>query len=286
MNVNDLTFGIEIECQIPTDQFNRLGLRPNWSRPNQFPGLPAGWVVKSDSSLRRMAYHEPIEIVSPVLRGADGVQQIREVYAKLNELGVTTNRSCGLHIHVGVPSRTDSSRLQKLICLVTQHERGLYASTGSKSREVGNWSKPINNAYRRIAKSSGSVVDLAMAGERYQSLNITNLTGSSKPTVEFRLFAPTMNITKVLGHLATATGLVIHAYTTKGSPAYKRNKPMQTGSDAVARLIRVLGWSPKNGGKGIEGSGITAQECRAIRKEFKRLAEKYDADTTATAVVD
>ena len=288
MIASDLTFGIEIECLIPNGHYVARGITASYSNPQQFSGLPEGWLVKTDSSVRSESGYTAIEIVSPVLRGSSGVAQVRAVYRELNRLDTKTNRSCGLHIHVGVPDRNNVKSLQKLVALVSQHERALYASTGSRYRENCQWCQPINNDYRSIARTDANhtVPTLARLGERYRSINIINLAGQTKPTAEFRLFAPTMNITKVLGHLTSALGLVVHAYTTKGSPAYKRSNPKRTGVEALDRLVRVLGYSAKNGGKGLDGLGIGPVEVREIKQEFARLAAKYDRSATPSNLVD
>lgn len=43
-----------------------------------------------------------IEIVSPVLYGKNGIEELRIVCKVLNELGCKTNDTCGLHIHIGL----------------------------------------------------------------------------------------------------------------------------------------------------------------------------------------
>ena len=62
MNANDLTFGIEFETTIP------LGAIPvgTWGNPAPALGLPEGWKVKNDGSIRATNDRQGAEFVSPV----------------------------------------------------------------------------------------------------------------------------------------------------------------------------------------------------------------------------
>ena len=69
MNANELTFGVELETTIPA------GAIPVGSYHNAAAavGLPVGWNVKHDGSIRAGRGRQGAEFVSPILRGADGI---------------------------------------------------------------------------------------------------------------------------------------------------------------------------------------------------------------------
>ena len=80
MNANDLTFGIEIETIAPDSAVRNDGLRIGpYRRGIQVPYLPAGWKAEADGSIDNGNGGHKCEIVSPVLRGADGLAQVAEV---------------------------------------------------------------------------------------------------------------------------------------------------------------------------------------------------------------
>lgn len=56
------------------------------------------WYIGDDSSITGPGVH--IEASSPILRGAKGLSQVRQVCRILQDLGCKTNSSCGLHVHV------------------------------------------------------------------------------------------------------------------------------------------------------------------------------------------
>src|SRR6516164_7580401 len=97
IDVNDLTFGIEIETAMPRGVV-RVG---NYHGGYQVPQLPHGWRAERDASIHCPQGYEPCEIVSPVLKGEEGVRQVVEVLAWLKGIGAKVNRSTGFHVHVG-----------------------------------------------------------------------------------------------------------------------------------------------------------------------------------------
>src|SRR5687767_12830649 len=103
MNASDMTFGIEIECYLPESAFTSGAVvAGGYHSGVQVPGLPAGWNAQRDGSLSSYGRgRRGVEIVSPVLKGADGVRQIKEVCAWLASVGATVRAECGFHVHVG-----------------------------------------------------------------------------------------------------------------------------------------------------------------------------------------
>ena len=103
MNANEMTYGIEIECTIPGHIITERGIRiGGYHNGIQVPGFPEGWTAESDSSIRPAAGMVAVEVVSPVLKGPDGLKQVMEVCDKLKSwarrvlLGLQ-----GCHVHVG-----------------------------------------------------------------------------------------------------------------------------------------------------------------------------------------
>jgi hypothetical protein len=271
MNANEITFGIEIECAIPSETVHQIGLRLGAPHVGiQVPTLPNGWTAQRDGSIRGFAANMiAVEIVSPVLQGIQGINDVRHVVAALKSWGAEVNSSTGLHIHVGV--KKDAEKIQKLVRLTAQHEKAIFATTGSKLRERNMFCAPIVASLEPLKKMN-DISQINLTGSRYKLLNLTNLCGGTKNTAEFRAFGGTLNITKILGYVQMCVGLVEKAWTTKNTPAYQRTEQPATGVASVNRMVSVLGWTRKGGFGVIDGNSIPA-----IKKEFSRLAVKYDA---------
>ena len=80
MNVQDMTFGVEIETTIPASAGVRVG---GHGCGTDIPELP-GWKADRDPSIRvGIAGHIPCEFVSPVFKGIEGLEQCLRDVAKI-----------------------------------------------------------------------------------------------------------------------------------------------------------------------------------------------------------
>ena len=224
------------------------------------------------------------EIVSPVLKGADGLRQLKAVCDWLNGAGAKVNRSTGFHVHVGF-CRADKRGLRRLVSLVANFEKALFAATGTHSREEGSYCRPVQNdcLYQRVFKDATASHQSRLF--RYHLLNLTNLLGYGQPTVEFRVFAGTTNAVKAIGHVRLCLGIVEKALSMKKLPRWVAKTPVETspihrsgeGQTALTRLFYSLGWTKgreEHTFSDIQPEGLPAIE--ASKKELMRLARKYD----------
>ena len=273
MNASELTFGIEIETTVPASY--SVG---GYHSTEQAAGLPAGWKATSDSSIRASRGRRGCEFVSPVLKGADGVRQVIEVARQLNAMGAKVNESCGFHIHVGFDV-TNRVALDRLVKLVGHFETAIFASTGTKRRERSNWCRGLRqHASQANATSQASQM-------RYHVLNLTNLMQGRKPTVEFRAFAGTLNIVKILGYVRMCLALVERACDTRIAADFQPKASYPTtdrkggpGQSALCRLFYQIGWTKGRVKRTFGDLGADGPSLDSIKKELRRLAKQYDAE--------
>jgi hypothetical protein len=281
VNVNDLTFGVELEVTLPLG-ICRIG---GYHAGVQVPQLPVGWKAERDSSIRPDDGYTAAEIVSPVLKGAEGLRQLKTVCDWLTSVGAKVNRSTGFHVHVGFDAR-DLDSLRKLVCLVANFEKALFAATGTHSREEGCYCRGIQTDHDFVTAFRATLTSRpGLCADRYHVLNISNLLGYGKPTVEFRVFAGTTNPIKAIGYVRLCLGIVEKALSMKKLPKWIAKTPVETspihrngeGQTALTRLFYALGWT-----KGredhtfgdVQAEGLPAVEV--VKKELMRLARKYD----------
>jgi hypothetical protein len=297
MNAQDITFGVEIECLFPAGNApTQIG---QYHRGIQVEGLPEGWNSQRDGSLQAEPGFIGVEIVSPVLKGQDGLAQIKAVCDWLRSKGVKVNRSCGLHVHIGF-NHQSARALAQLVCLVAKNEKALFAITGTKGREQGSYCKPIKDVFRALG-SRGNFGACGAVSDRYHSLNLSSLANGGRPTVEFRCFAGTTNYIKIQGYVEICAGLIQKAINTKGkikydAPALAANSRVTLegeGETAANRLFYQLFWKfggefrptsadPKWAPLGVIDPDTIARSGKLLLK----LARKYDGHADAIAGPD
>lgn len=271
MDANQITFGCEFEVVFPIATAPACG---GYHNGIQIADLPVGWNAQRDGSITCGRGLTGVEVVSPILCGADGFRQIQQVCEWLELKGARVNKSTGFHVHVGV-DRTDAKGLKRLVASVSNHEAGVYAATGTKSREHGRWCGSTRNSSAAAAVHAGNV---PQSCNRYELLNLLPLLSGTRQAVEFRAFSGTTNATKALGFIRLCIGLVEKATTEKVGRRFARAYPkaMTNGEKAAARLMSYLGWDGSKAQKwgAIEADGVPTTEQG--RREIVRLSKKYD----------
>lgn len=272
MNAAEMTFGIEIECLIPRVSAPVCG---SYHRGLQIPNLPEGWNAQQDGSIRsaRRSFIG-VEIVSPVLKGLEGLQQIKVALEWLHSIGAVVNRSTGLHVHVGF-NRGNEELTKKLVTVVANFEKAIYASTGTKSRESGMYCRSVQNSMPHMTGEFNCT-------DRYHVLNVH----TNRPTVEFRAFAGTLSYLKIVAHIMTCLGIIEKAMTTKRAPKWtaktpKESSPIARGGEGLTALNRMFYWLGWTKGREqatfgvIGGEGIP--DVKTCKNCLVRLARKYDS---------
>ncbi len=94
------TYGIELEVygvdrERLINEISRTGVLVQGEAYNH--NTRNHWKIVSDSSIQG---GQGNEIVSPVLKGMEGIEQIKKVCIALNRAGAKVNKSCGFHLHI------------------------------------------------------------------------------------------------------------------------------------------------------------------------------------------
>jgi hypothetical protein len=270
----DITFGVEIECLIPSRFVRERGITVGrYHHGDRLPApFPTGWTAQRDGSLLSESRFTPMEIVSPVLRSLAGLEEILKVFRILNDAGAKVNDSCGFHVHVGARSvlgdRADDRALnvrwvRRMLHLMSRHEGALFAITGRPSRWHNDFCRTIKYKWDGVLETTSDLAEIerhiAGHGERYYTLNLKNLFGMRR-TVEFRLFGATTDGLQAIGYVITALGIAHRAAECGTVAPFEGRRDAltpQTWADAVRSLHHTLsgyGWIPdakRQWGKGI-----------------------------------
>jgi hypothetical protein len=191
----ELTFGVEIECLVRRDRvvsaacgtgFNFAYERYNHTdREGYFKFVP-------DGSLRG---ENNIECVSPILKdNPDGFDKLKTALDVLNNAGAGVNKSCGLHVHVGVSEYTT----QEIVNIYKNYQKleHIIDSFMAPSRR-GDTCRWAYSLQRYDYDGCNTVSDIAaiMNFDRYHKVN--PMAYDRHRTVEFRQHQGSVDYTKI-----------------------------------------------------------------------------------------
>jgi len=224
----NVRFGIEIEIIVPlgkrdgftldsiSEQLTLLGphrVTHEQYRHQQNDLGRTHWKIVTDSSIHpgRPGHDLCFELVSPILMGAPGLNQIRDMLDAIRRIGIEQNKSCGFHVHVdaedgqSITSFSTLRQLKRIARAFVALENAFDLIVGEARRAGGR--KSNKNKYcqsNRIAfgqmsnrqrwntiseaQTKHQVVELMNPNrDRYRKLNLTNVIKSNRPsTIEFR----------------------------------------------------------------------------------------------------
>jgi len=292
-----MTYGLEIECSgLRTSEeieaavasvrdvryaghFPYKGLNRRFGLRALENGQGDLWGSENDSSLNGLTgpSGQGHEVISPVLRGVEGLTTARMIMKALSQVGAKVNRQCGLHVHCGVKNTSARFRrmgagrqAQALGRIVDAYDYFMDAgfnSLVSSSRRPGSpsASQYADSIYfRRGAQSFGTrtqteAKELQRFGVGRGVLNIANFT--TYGSIEFRQHNGTLNGKKIT-NWALLCGRLVSWATTQEHPNFAKdlrnfspdlnglmdllNLGTELRRDLTARAAETRGWMPSN----------------------------------------
>lgn len=193
-------FGVEIEAFGVESQALRRALNAE--------GLEA-WRVTYDGSIQGTS---AFELVSPILEGEAGLQQLEKACAVLTRLRAKVNKSCGLHIHI--EARSFSLATWKNLFANYANLEPVIDSMMPQSRRAENnrYCRSIT-AYKAQAERATTVEGLHRAlPDRYHKVNTKAY--SEHGTVEFRQHSGTVEFAKISNWVSFLHGMI--SYSEQG----------------------------------------------------------------------
>lgn len=204
------TFGVEIEClvSISRDEVARRITEAGVPCRAEMYGhsTPTQWKVVTDGSVHSQGNRSlnGIELVSPVLRGADGRAQVEKVCAALQAMGASINTTCGLHVHIG--ARSESLDFFKALARAYHTYQEVIDTTLPVSRRYNTYCRPLNSMHLNAINAVTNLRQIeGVWGSRYLKLNLASY--GRHGTVEFRHHSGTIEATKVLEWVRLCQGL-------------------------------------------------------------------------------
>ena len=286
------TYGIEIEMSwgastrpsqaVVARALRNAGLTA--SAAGYSPTPTEGWKVVSDGSV-----FNGHEVVSPILRGLDGKEQLKKAMQAGKDIGAQTDASCGVHVHHGIHDfsakqmanilelyRNTEPTIDKLVAFSrrnTQWARtmnsGVTYFENATTRLNGEWTSAAHDTAAKQSICRQIVPDF----DRYKKVNMMSYLRQG--TVEFRQHQTSLNAIRIWNWVVFTQMIVESA---KGKRGKANPVTINTGNPETAgerALIRDLNMrkriDPRTGRQNYDDTTMNA---------LRGLARKRNAGMT------
>jgi hypothetical protein len=220
------------------------------------------------------------EIVSPILQGLDGMEQLRKVCKALHMVGAKVDSSCGLHVHHDANSLT-APQLRHLAYLYSAYQPAISEAL-APSRRDGRWSygmgfDSVDTAINRDIHRGGSIGDIVNAvrtnrcacqgrpgcsrQHRFQALNFEAYRVHG--TVEFRQHQGSTQFERIWSWV-----VFTQTFVTTASLRVKTAKPSRNAKGEWRGMRNALGLRRRSDSDAITFAAMTAMNKQ--RQKFLR----------------
>ena len=150
------------------------------------------WKLVTDGSL---SGNQTFELVSPILSGEQGLEQLEKVCWVLDLCNVKVNESCGLHIHMDAADFDLAT--WKNLAITYKRLEGIIDGFMPLSRRNNRYCKSLSGISEDSIRRAQTITDLRRVfhNDRYHKVNLEAY--ARHRTVEFRQHGGTTNFTKM-----------------------------------------------------------------------------------------
>ena len=164
------------------------------------------WKLVSDGSL---SGNDTFELVSPILEGESGLQELQKVCWVLDYYDVKVNNSCGLHIHMDAADFTIET--WRNLAITYRHLEPVIDAFMPNTRRNNTYCKRLSGISESRIREAQTIQDLrgVFRNDRYHKLNLEAY--ARHRTVEFRQHGGTTNFTKMENWIRFVANMITFA---------------------------------------------------------------------------
>ena len=216
------------------------------------------WKIVTDSSVR----YEGLEIVSPPLKGQDGLNQLEKVLKALNQVGAKVDKTCGIHVHHDASDFTLKT-FKNLYGMYARYEDCIDELVVKSRRGSDNrycQSPRTNLEQLQNAKSVDEIIDMVYPS-RYIKLNCQSFRRHG--TIEFRQHGGSTEYQKIMSWIVFTQMMVERA--VNGTIQLKEGA---TDWFNFKKVIRAYAW--------MGADELQQEAIKYLNKRRQELAKKYN----------
>lgn len=221
LNWDERTFGVEIEFTEASYK-DVLAAMAEVGLQCEFKGytheVMSGWKIVTDSSVshrydtQKQMFVGGLELVSPILRGKNGLRQLYLACGALKRAGAQVNKTCGLHVHHGIDD-VKPEAVRNVIKAYQKHRKIIDMVMAPSRRACAPEAQKYANQYNAyemgIINSITSDTDLRTVAQKLRRFRAINLTSYPKyGTIEFRQHQGTLDASKIAHWVMFGQGMI------------------------------------------------------------------------------
>ena len=309
---NERDFGVEIEFLRPSDKnqeeianaLRGIGVQCRVEGYNHT--TRTHWKIVSDSSVssHRTGLYGDNELVSPRLKGQEGLDELEKVCQTLQLLGCEVNKSCGIHVHHDVTNIVRESDpvakkfITNLVLFCAKYENIIYKlvspsrlgrgystpvrrtffSSGELSRVFQNDPLSVTNLKSGLVNKVVRVVnDKVMNGllqnNRCCGLNLRNIW--QRGSVEFRYHNGSLSFEKIKSWIVVTNAIVNSVESTN----FVKLSDIPNGSRGLASFRGAIGFVGRSGnqdGTPYTNDQLTKDANLFIQRRYRANHNRID----------
>ena len=278
----DRKFGVEIETNTRRHastianeinrQFTLAGIDNRCEAQSYNHRDQSIWKIVGDASISGW------EIVSPPMKGFDGLKQLKAVCKAFDVLEISVDKRCGLHVHHDAADLSGEA-LGKIGSLYAAFQGTINLLLAPSRRNSWacrplNWNVFTNDGMDKFKGDTRNSFIQKVGYNRYASVNFQALQAHG--TVEFRQHQGSVNATKIWNWVLFTQAIVETGKNLKGLPKVSSNHS-DSRRNAFVQLRRICKINAKEKETPLRPSpnDCTPQEAKIYQDAFRYWGARY-----------
>lgn len=220
----------------------------------------AHWKIVTDASVR-----DGFEVVSPILRGEQGLREAETAASALEAAGAKINKTCGLHVHFDAASLA-ACEIHTIATRYAKHESEIDAFMPKSRRGNENtFCQSTKRIFESAAFQRATTIDQMIDIQRSRYFKVNLQSFRRHQTIEFRQHGGTVSAAKIGAWVRFLNGFIDESCRLSRGTA---NLPSLKG--AQAKLVNLIAENGQSANFLQESLNLLPHSLRAAISYLRR----------------